>query len=251
MNNNNGEDLVTPTGSQPETITTEPTGAVNPQGAEVTGSPEEVEFNSLKGGTQQRIKDILHERDQIRVEADRYKAYIGGMQQQPQAFNQQPQQNLDLSNPQVRDAVSQLDKVGVATKDWAAQQINSTLGQYIYNAELGRLEDKLDGSNGAPKFDKSEYTDFVQRNPKYQNYEPEDVYNIMYSEELMDAKLKERGIQPQTGNTSLRPNRTQVREEQWTPEAIQQRMSEPDAKQWYVANRDMINKVLQSQTPQQ
>lgn len=247
--NPNGEILETPAGSQPGMITTEPNGTVNPQSDAGSESPEEVAFKNLKGGTQDRIKTILKERDEFKAQADRLNSFISSQNYgQAQA---QPQPQADLSNPQIRDAVNQLDKVGVATKDWAAQQINSTLGQYIYNAELGRLEEKKDGSDGSPKFDRSEYQDFINRNAKYQSYDPEDVYNIMYAEELLDVKLKQRGGQPQTTNTSLRPNRTQVREEQWTPDAVEQRLKEPDGKQWYLANKEMVNKVYQNQSSQQ
>lgn len=250
--NDNGENLVTPAGSQPGTITTEPNGTVNPQDAGGSESPEEVEFRNLKGGTQDRIKAILRERDQFKAQAEQLNGLVSSQQNyqpQQQYYQQQPQ--VDLSNPQVRDAVSQLSKVGIATDEKVDQKIQNTLGQYIYNAELGRLEGKLDGNDGTPKFDRSEYQDFVTRNPKYQNYEPEDVYNIMYSEELLDARLKQRGVQPQSSNTSLRPTRTQVREEQWTPEAIEQRLKEPDGKEWYIANKPMVNNVYRTQTPQQ
>lgn len=233
----------TPSASPAETITPETPVSVNPQGAEVTESPEEVEFNSLKGGTQQRIKDIIAERDQIKAEKDRLEQFV-----RTQTPPTQPQ--TDLSNPQVRDAVAQLDKVGVATKDWAEQQINQRLGGLIYNIELQNLEKNLDGSDGTPKFDRTEYEDFVNRNPKYRNYDPLDTYNIMYSEEIMDAKLKSRGVQPTQPSSSLRPVKTQVREEQWTPESIEARLKESDGPTWYTQNKALVNKVLSEQQPQ-
>lgn len=230
-----------PPASPAETITTEPQVPVNQEGA-VTESPEEVEFNSLKGGTQQRIKDIIAERDQIRAEKDRLEQFVR---------TQQPvQQTTDLSTPQVKDAVAQLDKVGVATKDWAEAQINQRIGGLIYNIELNNLEKNLDGSDGSPKFDRAEYEDFTRRNPKYQNYDPKDVYNIMYSEEIMDAKLKNKGVAPVNPTSSLRPVKTQVREEQWTPESIEARLKESDGPTWYTQNKTLVNKVLSEQTPQ-
>lgn len=241
MNPNNGENLETPTGSPPEMITTEPIEPVNPLGA-ATGSPEEVEFNSLKGGTQDRIKTLIQERDQIRAEKERLEQFT--RTQQPIA------QSTDLSNPQVREAVAQLDNVGIATKDHVEQQINQRLGGLIYNIELKNLEKSLDGSDGTPKFDKTEYEDFVRRNPKYSNYDPQDTYNIMYSEEIMDAKLAAKGGQPTTPNSSLRPVKTAVREEQWTPESVEARLKESDGATWYTQNKALVNKVLSEQTPQ-
>ena len=242
MNPDNTGEMTNPPASPAETITAEPDVTVNPQDA-VTESPEEVEFNSLKGGTQQRIKDIIAERDQIRAEKERLEAFV-------RTQNPTPAQT-DLSNPQVRDAVAQLDKVGVATKDWAEQQINQRLGGLIYNIELQNLEKNLDGSDGTPKFDRIEYEDFVKRNPKYQNYDPKDTYNIMYSEEIMDARLKDKGVQPTQPNSSLRPVKTTVREEQWTPESIEARLKEADGPTWYTQNKTLVNKVLSEQQPQQ
>ena len=237
--------MTNPPASPAETITSEPEVPVNQDGA-VTDSPEEVEFNSLKGGTQDRVKTIISERDRERQEKEFWKAQA----EKTQGFTQPPVQQ-DLSNPQVRDAVAQLDKVGVATKDWAKQEINQGLSQIIYNFELNNLEKELDGSGDMPRFDRVEYEDFIQRNPKYRNYDPKDTYNIMYSEEIMDAKLKSRGVQPTQPNSSLRPVKTQVREEQWTPESIEARLKEADGPTWYTQNKSLVIKVLSEQQPQQ
>lgn len=246
MNQDDTGETTNPPASPAETITTEPQVPVNQDGA-VTESPEEVEFNALKGGTQDRIKSLIYERDQIKAEKERLDTFIR-TQNAPQGFTNPP--GNDLSNPQVRDAVAQLDKVGVATKDWAEQQINQRIGGLIYNIELQNLEKSLDGSDGQPKFDRTEYEDFVKRNPKYRDYDPKDTYNIMYSEEIMDARLKTQGGQPAKPSPSLRPVRTQVREEQWTPEAIEAKLRKPDGSldaDWYMANKALVNKVMSEQ----
>lgn len=247
MNNDIGENLETPSVSPTGTTTTDTSDAVNPQGAAATGSPEEVEFNSLKGGTQDRIKAIIRERDQVRAEAEVLRNSRMGYQQPPQF---QPQPQLDLSNPQVRQAVDNLSQVGISTDAKVDQKISQSLGHLIYNFTLNDLENKHDGSNSLPKFDRAEYQDFVQRNPKYSGYDPEDVYNIMYSEEIMDAKMKTKGVVPTKINSSLRPTSTQVREEQWTPEAIETRMKEPGGMDWYRSHKELVNRILSSQTPQ-
>lgn len=246
MNNDTGESLETPSASPAGTTTTERSEVVNPQGATDTESPEEVAFNNLKGGTQDRIKSLIRERDQAKAELERISQY-----QNPQSFNPTPQPQVDLSNPQVRTAVEQLSRVGVATDDKVDQKIAQSIGQLAYGFTMKDLADKYDGANGLPKFDRTEYEDYVSRNPKYQNYDPEDVYNIMYSEEIMDAKMKTVGGRTPQPNSSLRPTRTQVREEQWTPEAIEQRLKESDGRDWYAKNVQLINKVLASQTPQE
>lgn len=243
--NDKGEILETPAASQAETITTEPSNTVNSQGA-VNESPEEVAFNDLKGGTQDRIKTLIRERDEARQEAVRRDQLLRSQQ----TYNQYPQQNLS-SDPQTRVALEQVERAGVATKTWAEQQINDRIGGLIYNIELQNLERQFDGDHGMPKFDRDEYRDFVNKNPQYQTYNPKDVYNIMYSEEIMDAKLQAKGGQPQPTNSSLRPNRTTVREEQWTPESIEERLKETDGPDWYLQNKGMVNKIMASTAPKQ
>jgi len=231
-----------------KTTTTEPTGAENQTGAVDTGSPEEVAWNSLTGGSQDRFKQMARDVNRLRAEKERLEQYASTLSIQ-NAYQPTAQGPIDPANPQVRDAVSQLSKVGIATKDEVSQQINQSIGNFIYNFELDKLGQQFDGSNGLPKFDRDEYTDYITRNPKYQGYDPVDVYNKMYSEEIMDAKIK--GIGGQTQPTSsLRPNSTTVREEQWTPEAIEQRLQQPDRKEWYSKNIDLVNKVMSSQKSQ-
>ena len=188
----------------------------------------------------------MRERDDWKVKAERLDTFV---RNQP-GTSPQPT-NANLNAPEVQNARKVLSDIGFPTEDKVDQKINQGLGQIIYNFELRDLERTYDGSNNLPKFDKAEYEDFVQRNPKYQNYDPKDVYNIMYEEEILDAKLKGRGEEPQPStNSSLRPTKTTVREEQWTPDWLENRMKQPDGLDWYAKNKDKVNNWLASQTPE-
>ena len=48
---------------------------------------------------------------------------------------------------------------------------------------------------------------------------------------------------------SLRPTRTTVREEQWSPDWIENRMKQSDGLEWYSKNKDKVNNFLQSTQP--
>lgn len=238
-----GEDAETPADSPSETITPEPSGDENESAS--PASPEEVAWSDLKGNTQDRIKQILRERDEEKAKRERIESFV-----QTQNFPQQ--QNTFTQNPEIQSAVAKLSEVGMATKDWAKQEINQSLGNLIYNFELGKLEERHDGSDGLPKFDKAEYQDFIQRNPKYSNYDPEDVFEKMYSEEILDAKVKTyKSGGGQSTTPSLRPTKTTVREEQWSPEWIENRMKQSDGLDWYWKNKDKVNNFLASLPPAQ
>jgi len=234
----NGEDVVTPTGSQPETTTPEPTDNVNPQGASSL-SPEEVAWNDLKGGTQDRIKQVLNERNEAIARAERLEAQTR-LQNQYQPQYQAP----SIRTPEVVDAVQKLSDVGIATDEKVEKIINQRVGNLIYNYELKDLERKYDGSDGLPRFERTEYEDYIKRNPQYASYQPEDVYQKIYSEEIMDAKYGSRkGVIGQKTN-SLRPTATAVRKEILTPEGIEERLQQPDGRKWYAENKGRINNIL-------
>ncbi len=236
-----GENVETPPASPAETITPEPIVDENPQGASTSLNPEEVAWNELKGGTQDRIKQILRERDdwKTRAESATYRA--------PQPQYQPP---LTPNNPEVISAVQKLSDVGMATKDEVKKEINQSLGQLIYNFEIEKLENKYNGNDGLPKFERSEYEDFVQKHPQYQNYQPEDVYEKMYSEEILDARAKTLTGKPSV-TSSLRPTKTTVREDALTPEFIEKRLQQPDGRKWYAENQQRINDALAAQQTSQ
>src|SRR5436305_1156756 len=98
----NGEDLENPAGSQPGTITAGDGSTVNQDGAENL-SPEEVEFNNLKGPTQDRIKAILRERDSWKQRAE---TSVGSYPPPPPP--------PPPPAPDVATAVSKLSEIGMA-----------------------------------------------------------------------------------------------------------------------------------------
>lgn len=236
----NGENPENPAGSLPEITTAGDGLTVNPEGAENLG-PEEVEFNSLKGGTQDRIKSILKERDTWKQKAELFERGMGAGN-----FPPPPPVNQPEPSPDHATALRKLSEVGLATKDEVEQKINQGLGQIVYQMELDKLTNRFDGQNGLPRFDRGEYEDYVQRHPNYRNYSPEDVYEKMYADEIFDWKLQNQGkVRTNSSTTpSLKPTKTTVREEVMTPELIEQRLKEPDGPQWYDKNRDKVNAVL-------
>lgn len=235
----NGETLETPASSQLETITAGDGSTVNQTGAENL-SPEEVAFNNLTGSTQDRVKTILRERDQARQEAEMFRRGTGSYPPPPPP----------APSPDVATAVNKLSEIGMAPKDYVDQKIQQGIGGMIYQFELEKLSNKYDGGNGLPAFSKEEYEDYTNRHPQYRNYSPEDVYQKMYSDEIFDWRTQNSGKSTAARPTpSLRPVKTTVREEVWTPDYIESRLKEPDGPAWYDKNRDKINATVAKMAP--
>lgn len=199
-------------------------------------TPEEIEWNSLKGGTRTRIEKILEEKRIAETERDALKT-ARFVPPPPPMYANQP-------NPDVQDAVRKLSDVGIATDDKVERKINESLGALRYEYELERLGSKYSGNDGRPAFSRSEYEDYISRHAEYRGYLPEDVYGKMYSEELRDWEFQNLNSKQSSGSKTLRPMRTTSTEEPLSPEVIEQRLKEPDGAKWYDKNIDKINAIL-------
>lgn len=232
-----GQDQGTPSASQAG-IDDTGSNPGNPN-EDTGGQPEEVEFSSLSGGAQDRFRKIYKEREEMRSELERYrKGTFSGNQIVPPPPSQY--------DPQVREAISKLEQVGVATRDYVAQQIQDTLAQKTFYDELGKLESEIDGHDGRPKFTREEYTDYINRYPQYKNYLPIDVYQKIYSEELDSWKAGHPQVK-QPRQQTLRPTRTASRDSDLTPEEIENKLKtlpEPQRSQWYEKNLSKINEAM-------
>lgn len=238
--NPNGEILETPDGSQPEIITTDEGSQVNQDGA-LNPSAEEVAFNSLKGSTQDRVRTLAQRANH----ATQLESENEQLKQQMEALRLR---NMSPVNPDVQDAVSRLDGVGIATKEYTNKQIDEKVDQklsgIVWKMEMDRLEGRHSGNDGLPAFDRTEYEAYIGANPQYRGYSPEDVYNKMFEDDIFDAKVKNLGKQPVKQSPTLRATRTRVQEETMTPEYIEQRLKQPDGRQWYEQNLQKINSVI-------
>lgn len=206
----------------------------NPIEGDGQQTPEEIEWNSLKGSTQERIRQLILDKKKVMQDLEQRKSYV------PQRTDGYVQQE----NPEVKEAVGKLSAVGIATDEKVEKKIDERVGQLQYQYYLDRLETKYSGDDGKPRFDRMEYEDYVSRHPEYRGYLPEDVYQKMYHEELLDWEMQHVGNRQQRTTKILRSNRTNVSEEQLSPELIEQRLKEPDGPAWYEKNKEKIDVVL-------
>lgn len=198
------------------------------------GSQLKSEWESLKGGTQDRVKKLIEEREYWKRQSQQHNATDNRVVPPAPAS----------ANPDVKDAINKLREVGIATTDDVKAQIADNMANLTYRYELDRLEGKYTGDDGKPKFQREEYEDYVSRNPQYSGYLPEDVYNIMYKEELMDFAMKHSNSQ-RSQNSSLKPTRTvKTTEGEMTLEEIEKRLAQSDGPEWYEKNFKRINDAV-------
>ena len=195
-------------------------------------SVEEIEFSKLSGSTQDRIRQLIREKNEALRGAEK-PTFVP------------PPPAPAYANSQVQDALSKLDSAGVATKDFTKQQVAEGIAQMAYRIEINRLEERYNGEDGKPKFTVEEYEDYVSRHPAYKNYLPEDVYGIMYKGELFDWETKNPSDRGERSSMTLKPTKTSAAfDEELTPEQIEERLKQSDGPEWYQKNLTKINKVL-------
>lgn len=199
-------------------------------------SEEETEFSKLSGPAQDRIRSLLKRAKSAETELEKARALAyQGIQKLPPAPSMDP-------NPDVQTAVKKLDEVGIATKDYVKQILEQQRQQETFENSLRSLEERESGQDGRPKFDRYEYQDFIQQNPRYRGYDPADVFGIMYRDELLDWEMKHRGSTTTT-TPSLKSSRSSTEVDVWTPEYINQKIAD-EGIAWYEKNFDKIQRVM-------
>lgn len=205
-------------------------------------TPEEVEFNSLTGSTQDRIKKLIR-----RAQDAEAKSVSGETRVVPP-----PPANFQ--NPETKVALEQLANAGVTTDEKLESKLNERENRLLWNFEMNRLESKYDGSKGEPKFVRDEVEDFMRTHQNLVAYAPEDVFRFkMFNDEF--SNLERQTTSPKTGQTStLRPSKANVQDEAMSPERIEETLQNPNMtleqkQQWYDANLDKINAALERMVP--
>lgn len=197
-------------------------------------APEEVEFNSLSGSSQDRIRELVRRARDAEERANN--PYVA-----PQNFVAPP-----APDSGVQDAVRKLSEVGIATKDDVNNTIDQKLNQIRWETEMNRLSSTYGGENGEPKFARDEVEDYIRNHPQYMGYSPEDVFkDKMFKDEFLNVELSKRETTPRS--RSLRPNKQIAQQDSMTVEFIAERTDpakHTDARQWQEEHKAEIDKVL-------
>jgi hypothetical protein len=157
-----------------------------------------------------------------------------------------PAPGSDFVDPQEQAALQALSAKGVATDAKVQKVVDDKFNLLRWEMRQQALSSRYTGQNGEPKYDREEVEDYIRAHPKYQGYDAEDVFrDHMFRDEFLGLELAKKGQTVNTGRSqTLRPTRTQQREEAMTPESIEARLQQPDGRQWYDEHLDEINAVL-------
>jgi hypothetical protein len=200
----------------------------------VTQTPEELEWSKLRGSAQDRFRHLIRERNEYREKASTPMVVAPVVPQTMDAGSYQYPQSGEIEmTPEQREAIDNLRKFGIVTKD----DLQAIKDQSVLDNEYARLEAMYSGARGEPMFDRVEVEDHMR---KTGIYNPEKAFEDLYRDELYDQRA--RGSAPATQEPySARPSvSTASRTEPLTIDNLRARLREPDGQVWWEKNRERI-----------
>lgn len=222
------------------TITEEGTPSSHPTEQKPTVSEEEQEWSSLKGTTQDRVRQVVQEKNEYKAKLssmeEKLKELEGKISTATTTVPPAPTVDGELS-PEQQKAIATLEKFGIVTEKKLQAYKDSILIENTYK----ELEGKYSGEDGKPAFNRSAIEKHMQSTGIYN---PEKAYEDLYKEELFDLKMKERTSGGQS--YTARPSGVggQRGGEQLTAKSLAERLRKPDGRQWWEKNRNKILPVV-------
>lgn len=213
------------------------------QGGEPT--PEELEWNKLGGRTQDRVKQLIRERNQWREAAQTQptppvqQTYVPPVSVQNEIVS-------DKLTPEQELAIENLRKFGVWTKKdqeeydrkqeakFQARQ-QEVEDEVLIETEYARLEGVHDGSDGLPAFDRA----LIEEHMKATGvYNPEKAYEDLYRDEIFDSWARKGESSKPTYSEKPKPVSNQT--EPLTLDGLRERLRQPDGQAWWEKNRERL-----------
>mgnify|MGYP001563697286 CR=1 FL=1 len=186
-------------------------------------SAEETTWGSLSGNSQQRFKELINRaktlEDKIK-EKDSQLNQIAVVQQDYQRVQSQP---TNVAEDEIQKAVVTLRKHGVATID----DLNGIFEQWNREKEHDNLSVRYNGTDGLPKYDKTEVEDYMR---SHNIWKPEAAFRDMYFDEFMDAER--RGTR-QKKIVTEKPSSPATKEEPLTTESLREQLAGPKGREIY------------------
>lgn len=211
-----------------ETVT--PGSPANEQNATV--STEEREWSALKGSTQDRVRQVISERNEYKTKFIDVEKRLKELETKPATTVPPPPPTDGQLTPDQQKAIETLRKYGIVTKE----DLQAARDQQIIEETYGKLEERYSGGDEKPAFKR----DVIEKHMKETGiYNPEKAYEDLYREELFNIKMKER-----TGSSqayTAKPSAGTGRGGQpLTMESLRERIAKPDGKEWWEKNRTKI-----------
>lgn len=194
---------------------------------------EEIEWARLKGSTQERVRELIQERDDARRKAEL--PNLSGQYQQPISQVVPEQSSADFE-----EAVQKLSQHGMVTRDELRKELGAIQDRMVLEKSHEGLESEYSGSDGRPKYDKVEVEDYMRRKGIWN---PLAAYRDLYFDELQDWSIKQ--IRSKSKTYSEKPTSSvSGREQPLSAESIAERLRKPDGREWYEKNKEKIKPLL-------
>lgn len=155
-----------------------------------------------------------------------------------------PAPKVDPENPELKRVMELVRDLGFVQKDDLKAEMQTLRDITALNNEHNRLEGSYDGSDGRPRYNRTEVEKFMRERGVY---DPEIAYEQIHKGELLDYTIKqaeEKRRQPYV----TKPNTTaNAREDSTiTREMIAEWMKTPEGRIKYERNRDKILSLMRN-----
>jgi hypothetical protein len=189
-----------------------------------------------KRSAETRINELS---GKLRQTEDELKTLRAQVQKQPAQQLPNPE-----STPEAKKVIEQLKSLGFTRTGDVEEKLKTIEERIELNSEHTRLASEFDGSDGRPKYSKSQVEQYMR---DHAVYDPEIAYKAMNETELLDWNLKKADagtkkrpyVERPGGSGVARTTDTQI-----TREKLQEVADNPSPanRDWYERNR---NKILQ------
>jgi hypothetical protein len=211
------------------------------------------EWKSLDGRSRDRFKKVINVKNQALEEAENLKAQNQLLQSQlekVQNFTQkQPEGEISTEGmtPDEKRAFNRLQQLGVATKtdvkeltEQIRQQLKEEMqaekDRELLQREHSKLESKFSGDY--PAYDPKE----VEEHMKTKGiYDPETAYKDLYWDEIINLETKKKTKEEKP--TTLQTKSNISASDPMSPQALSERLAQPDGRKYYLENKDKIEKM--------
>jgi hypothetical protein len=235
----------TPAESQPESSQNETVNEVNE------------EWSNLAGSSQDRFKKVIEMKNKALREKQELEEKLKSLEQRPQ-YVPMPQNNTSepsFANDQERLAFERLtkdlkvvtkgdlDSLRKTLKEEVLSEAQSLTARESLDRKHAELESKFTGDY--PVYDREEIEEQMQ---KTGIYDPQYHYEKLYRDEIIKLEARkmagktDKSSQPFVEKTKSRIAGTQ----EWTPEALSERLKQPDGREFYLKNKEKITKIYNS-----
>lgn len=205
------------------------------------------EWDSLKGSTQDRIKQLIQERDDSKR---KYEEAL--LNKANDSFNQSQDSNKEVeqTSAEFQQAVKNLEKVGkFVTEEKLQQLLQPKLDRLTLDRAHDKLEDKYQGSTTLPKYIREEVEDYAK---KKGIWDLDVAFKDMYHDEFLDYEIAQRsGEVKKTPYTEKPKTSSATKEEPMNLDYIKKKLAGPkaEAMSFYEKYKDTIEEVIK-QSPQ-